>query len=84
MLRGLRPDTFSVRRDEFRSLVRRSREVILIAAITGIVTGLFVRGFEYLVEVVFDALVEAPLWVGAVGPAVGFLLAAIILRFVGG
>jgi CIC family chloride channel protein len=84
VLRGLRPDTFSVRRDEFRSLVRRSREVILIAAITGIVTGLFVRGFEYLVEVVFDALVEAPLWVGAVGPAGGFILAAIILRVVGG
>ncbi|NBV03725.1 MAG: chloride channel protein, partial [Acidimicrobiia bacterium] len=73
-----------MRRDEFRSLVRRSREVILISAITGIATGLFVRGFEYLVEVAFHALVEAPLWVGAVGPAAGFVLAAVILRVVGG
>ena len=63
MLRGLRPDTFSVRRDEFRSLVRRSREVILIAAITGIVTGLFVRGFEYLVEVGCFERRDPPLWV---------------------
>ena len=84
MGRRLRTDSFSNRRDEFRSLFRRSREVVLLAAITGVVTGLFVRGFEYLVEHSYEWVVESPRWVGAVAPVLGLVATAIILRTVGG
>ncbi len=84
MMRALRPDSFEVRRDELRELVRRSREVVLLAAITGVVTGLGVRGFEYLVEEAYHGVLHAPLWLSAISPALGLVLAAIILRVVGG
>jgi CIC family chloride channel protein len=84
-LRGLRPASLDVRRDELRRLFRRSGEVVLLAAITGSVTGLFVRGFEYVViEVAFERLLEADLWVIAVMPVVGLIVAALVLRWVGG
>ena len=39
---------------------------MLLAAITGAITGLFVRFFEYVVvEVAFERIVHGPLWVGA-------------------
>ena len=48
------------------------------------ITGLFVRFFEYLVvEVLFHAIIEAPLWVGALAPAVGLALSAILLNTLG-
>jgi CIC family chloride channel protein len=84
MMRALRPESFEVRRDELRRLVRRSREVVLLAALTGVVTGLAVRGFEYLVEHIFESVLEAPLWLLAIAPAIGFVLAALILRVIGG
>ncbi len=81
---GWRPSTFDIRTEEFRDLVRRSREVVLLAAITGAVTGLFVRFFEYIVvEFTFERIVEGPLWVGAIAPGVGLVLSAILLRTVG-
>ncbi len=81
---GWRPSTFDIRTGEFRDLVRRSREVVLLAAITGAVTGLFVRFFEYVVvEVVFERIIHGPLWVGAVAPGIGLVLTAILLHTVG-
>ena len=81
---GWRPSTFDIRTGEFRDLVRRSREVVLLAAITGAVTGLFVRFFEYIVvEVVFERIIHGPLWVGAVAPGIGLVLTAILLNTVG-
>jgi chloride channel protein, CIC family len=81
---GWRPSTFDIRTEEFRDLVRRSREVVLLAAITGAVTGLFVRFFEYVVvEVIFERIVHGPLWVAAVAPGIGLVLSAILLRTVG-
>jgi CIC family chloride channel protein len=81
---GWRPSTFDIRTGEFRDLVRRSREVVLLAAITGAITGLFVRFFEYVVvEVVFERIVHGPLWVGAIAPGIGLVLSAILLRTVG-
>ncbi|NNE11379.1 MAG: chloride channel protein, partial [Ilumatobacter sp.] len=82
-MRALRPESFEVRRDELRKLVRRSREVVLLAAVTGVVTGLAVRGFEYLVEELYHQVLEAPLWLTAISPAIGLVAAALILR-VGG
>lgn len=84
MIRALRPESFEVRRDELRHLVRRSREVVLLAAVTGVVTGLAVRGFEYLVEHAYEEVLHAPLWATAIAPAVGLALAALILRVGGG
>jgi CIC family chloride channel protein len=84
MIRALRPESFEVRRDELRELVRRSREVVLLAALTGVATGLGVRGFEWLVEEIFHAVLEAPLWVTATAPALGLVGSAIVLRFMGG
>jgi chloride channel protein, CIC family len=79
-----KPSTFDIRTGELRDLVRRSREVVLLAAITGAVTGLFVRFFEYIVvEVTFEHIVEGPLWVGAVAPGIGLLLSAILLHSLG-
>ncbi|MEY2958009.1 MAG: hypothetical protein RLZZ01_577 [Actinomycetota bacterium] len=82
-MRALRPESFEVRREELREFVKRSREVVLLAAITGIVTGLAVRGFEYLVEWSYEQVHESPLWFGAVAPALGLVAAAAILRFGG-
>ena len=84
MMRALRPESFEVRRDELRQLVRRSREVVLLAAMTGVVTGLLVRGFEYVVEEVYHRVLEAPLWLAAISPAIGLVVAAIVLRLGGG
>lgn len=80
----MRPDVFSQRRDEFRSIVRRSREVVLLAAATGIATGLFVRGFELAVHSVYDRLLEAPLWILLTAPVTGLIVAALSLRYIGG
>lgn len=80
----MRPDVFSQRRDEFRSIVRRSREVVLIAAVTGVVTGLFVRGFDLAVHAVYERLFEAPLWMLLTAPVTGLVVAALSLRYIGG
>lgn len=58
--------------------------MVLLAAVTGVVTGLFVRGFEFLIDVALHTVVEGPLWLGLVGPPVGLLLAAAALRVIGG
>jgi chloride channel protein, CIC family len=84
MMRALRPESFEIRRDELRQLVRRSREVVLLAALTGVVTGLAVRGFEYLVEELFHQVLEAPLWLTAISPAIGLVVASLILKVGGG
>ncbi|MFP5487938.1 MAG: chloride channel protein, partial [Acidimicrobiia bacterium] len=84
VFRAMRPESFEVRRDELRQLVRRSREVVLLSALTGVVTGLAVRGFEYVVEHAYEEVLHAPLWATAMAPAVGLVLAAIILRVGGG
>lgn len=80
-----RPSSFDIRTGELRDLVLRSREVVLLAAITGVITGLFVRFFEHLVVAVMsDPIIHGPLWVGAVAPCVGLVLSAILLHTVGG
>jgi len=84
MMRALRPDSFEIRRDELRQLVRRSREVVLLAAVTGVVTGLLVRGFEWLVDELYHRVLEAPLWLTAISPAIGLVVAALILKLAGG
>lgn len=57
---------------------------MLLAAITGAITGLFVRFFEYVVvEVVFERIVHGPLWFAAIAPGIGLVLTAILLKTLG-
>lgn len=83
-LSGLRPSSLDIRTDEFRDFVRRSREVVLLAAVTGAVTGAFVRYFEYIVvEVLYDSFLHADWKWGLIIPALGLVASAIILTVVG-
>jgi chloride channel protein, CIC family len=84
VMKSLRPATFDIASGEFRDLVRRSREVVLLAAITGAITGLGVRFFEFFVtEVAFDRVLYGPLWFAAIAPGLGLVASAVILRTVG-
>ncbi len=56
--------------------------MLLLAAVTGALTGAGVAGFDRLTGTIFERLLARPLWVQAAGPLAGLLLAAAILRFV--
>ena len=84
VMKNLRPATFDIASGEFRDFVRRSREVVLLAAITGAITGLGVRFFEFFVaEVALDRVLHGPLWFAAIAPGLGLVASAIILRTIG-
>ncbi|MCB0989800.1 MAG: chloride channel protein [Acidimicrobiales bacterium] len=54
-------------------------------AAVGVFTGLIVSGLEFVaVHLLFDHVLEAPLWVRTVSPGAGLLVAVLILRVVGG
>ncbi|HUF97088.1 MAG TPA: chloride channel protein [Ilumatobacter sp.] len=57
---------------------------MLIAAVTGVATGLAVRGLEYVAHEMYHELLHLPLWCLAIAPVVGLVASAIILRVVGG
>ena len=66
------------------ALGQRTRQVVVLAAITGVLTGLGVGLFEAAVRVgLFEHLLEAPLWLQVLAPGVGLALAAVSLRYVG-
>ena len=72
-------------RDDVVALGRRTRQVVLFAALTGAATGLGVAGFESLTRAgLFDHLRRAPLALQVVAPLVGLALAALALRFLAG
>lgn len=61
-----------------------SRRVLLLAALTGVLTGAAVAGFEWLTrEQIFERLLTAPLAIQAVAPLVGLALAALALWYLG-
>jgi CIC family chloride channel protein len=63
-------------RDRLFSLSHRSRQVLLLAGITGAVTGLVVGAFDWLTaEVLLDHVVELPVAAQVVVPTIGLLLA---------
>ena len=73
------------RREQLLALSRRSQQVLFFAAATGVVTGALVAAFEWITrEVVFESLVEGPLWLRCLAPIVGLLGAAASVRFLGG
>ena len=63
-------------------LLYRTRRQLLLAAVTGLLVGLGVAAFEWVTrEQLYDRLVTAPLVVQAGAPLVGFVLAALSLRY---
>ncbi len=72
-------------RDQILAVTRRSQQVLFFAAVTGVVTGAIVAGFEWVTrEVVYEALVESPLWVRCVAPLFGLVGAALSIKLLGG
>lgn len=69
--------------DRLRSFTRRSRQVLLLAGITGVVVGLIVGTFDWLTaEVLLERVVELPFAAQVVMPVIG-LLAALALLTIG-
>ena len=70
------------RQAEARAIGRRTHQVLLLSAATGVCVGLAV---VVLQKVTFDALLEPllrrPLWMQAVAPGVGLLIAWLCLRW---
>ena len=82
---GGRPGRALGRRQELAALGRRTRQVILLAALTGLITGAGVSLFEHLASgLAFDHLTDTPLAVQAVAPLIGLVLAALSLRWLAG
>ena len=62
-----------------------SRRVLPLAAVTGVLTGVGVAGFEWLTrEQIFERLLDTPLAVQALAPAIGLTVAALLLWYLGG
>ncbi|MGI8939068.1 MAG: chloride channel protein [Iamia sp.] len=69
---------------ELRALVVRSRDLVLLTAAIGVLTGFSVAIFERLtIDVGLERVLEAPLWLKAGLPGLGLVLTALALRFVG-
>ncbi|MFV2040056.1 MAG: chloride channel protein, partial [Acidimicrobiales bacterium] len=63
----------------------RVPRIVIASAVLGAATAVLVASFDYLViEIMLEQLLEQPLWVKAIAPAIGLAAAAAILRFVGG
>ena len=70
--------------NELRSLLSRSRDVMVLAAIIGAVTGLLVAALDrIIVDVILERVLEAPIGVIMVMPGLGLVIAAVLLRVVG-
>jgi CIC family chloride channel protein len=67
---------------ELRHLAVRTRHTLVMAAVTGVVTGFVVAGFDSAVTALRDRVAELPLWLVAALPAAGLAVAAVLLRFV--
>ena len=68
----------------FRDFARRSHEVVVLAAITGAVTGFAVAGFDRIViDGLLDRVFELSPWVMAWMPLVGLTLSWLLLSRVG-
>lgn len=67
-----------------RSLARRTREVLLLSAITGALTGFAVAGFDQIVvNGILERILDQSPWVIAFAPLAGLVVAAMSLRWLG-
>ena len=69
------------RPDRLRGFAQRSRDVVLAAALVGVVTGLLVAGAEWLTIHLLDRVLELPLWLMVAAPGVGLVGSALCLRY---
>jgi chloride channel protein, CIC family len=77
------PSTEDARR-ELRELVGLARRVVLAAAVTGVLVGALVGGFERLVAgELLRRVLDAPVGVQVVLPALGLVVSAAALRWIG-
>jgi len=73
------------RRERLAALGRRTRQVVVLAAVTGVLTGAGVYAFEWITrETLFDHLATAPTAVQIGAPLVGLVIAGLLLRTVAG
>lgn len=71
-----------VRREQLRALGRRTRQVLLMAGLTGALTGAAVAAFDWITQdVLFNHLRHLPSGVQAAAPLAGLLIAAASLRW---
>ena len=72
------------RRTELKQLLSRSHQVVSLAALTGVLTGLLVALFDRLVvDVLFEHVLRLRPWLIAVLPAVGLMLALGVRKSIG-
>src|SRR6516162_9057078 len=71
------------RTEPLRAFGRRSKEILLLAAVVGALTGFGVAGFDSAVTAALDQLAKAPLWVVAIAPTIGLVLTAAALTWLG-
>src|SRR5690606_37464958 len=73
-------DRWRRRRPELEEIAERSRNVVLLSAIVGSITGVLVAAFEWSVaEKMVARLLELPLWFGASAPTLGLVGAWVAL-----
>jgi CIC family chloride channel protein len=73
------------RQVEARAIGRRTQQTFLLAALTGVLVGLAVLAIETVtVDGLLDTLADQPLWLQALAPAFGLVVAALCLRWVTG
>ena len=66
-----------------RELANQSREVVFLAGVVGVLTGLGVAVFDTAVTRSLEQLDRLPLWMIAVAPLLGLATAALLLRWLG-
>lgn len=75
----------TARRERLAALGRRTRETILLSAVTGLATGAVVALFEEVTRHrLFEQLADSPRPVRVLAPVAGLLIAAAALRWIGG
>ena len=73
------------RQEEAREIGRRTHQTLLFAAGTGVVVGLVVLAIERVtVEGLLETVADQPLWMQALAPTVGLVVAALCLRWLAG
>ncbi len=82
--RGIRPAWAVVDRERLVDFSRRSQQALLLAGVTGVLTGLIVAAFERLTaDVLLGTLLDLPFAVQVGAPMLGLLLATLFLRLGG-